>query len=287
MGCGEKWATRFITHFGNYLRSQELSNPSNKLKHCSGHSLREALCEAASLGLMPSVAFPLVYLVPRKGMVKLTIGYQGYIEILTRDPEIRSVRCGIVYKGDEWIEEEGSEPRLIHRPAHKTTNEADIIRVYAIVQYKNFSVWKSLERSEIDKRRAVSKSFASNHNNSAWGLWYKEMALKTILRYTIKYIKKGSVYDMLEKAAQIDDKDNDLTLLEEGIDDPKPLIMAKAADFNQLTQGGKKNDEVERMGGTATEAGLSRSDDLPNQSLPQARTNSDSITAIGAGTQKC
>jgi recombination protein RecT len=154
-----------------------------KLADCKPSSLLGALMTCAQLGLEPGGPLGQVYLVPFKNEATLIIGYQGFIDLMYRSDRVASVSAHAVYEADEFYFELGTNAHLLHRPA--LDDRGELIAVYGIAELvsgaKPFDV---LSKSDVDKRRARSKS----GNSGPWSTNYEAMARKTAIRQLFKWM---------------------------------------------------------------------------------------------------
>ena len=86
-----------------------------ELLECTRRSLLGALLEAARLGLEPCTEQ--AHLVPYKGTCQLIVGYQGYVQLMYRSPQVVSVEAELIYEADAWRDIRGDNPEFWHEPA--------------------------------------------------------------------------------------------------------------------------------------------------------------------------
>jgi recombinational DNA repair protein RecT len=90
-----------------------------------------------------------------------------------------------VFESDTFHVIEGTEPKLEHVPDLQAQQSWEsLTAVYVVAHYKDGSKdFVVIRKADIEKRRANSDAWKRNKNQSPWGQWPIEMALKTGLRY--------------------------------------------------------------------------------------------------------
>ena len=113
-----------------------------------------------------------------------------------------TVDVQLVYKDDDFnVEKQSGTIRYIHKinnPFIQT--EADIIGGYCVIKNKRGEFFTPLSKAEIDKHRKVAKT------DFIWKQWFKEMALKTI----IKKACKTHFADVYQNIEEIDNENYNL-----------------------------------------------------------------------------
>lgn len=100
------------------------------------------------------------------------------------------------------------------------TKDEDIIGAYAIIKNKRWEFLTTINSNEISKHRKVAKW------DFIWNAWFKEMVLKTI----IKKACKTHFNDIYSKILEEDDKQNDIELWTEKIN--QEMIKEKEKSLN-------------------------------------------------------
>lgn len=168
------------------------------LAECQPASVLTAVLEAAQLGLEPTGSVGGAWIVPfrEKGGVKVArmiLDYRGILQLL-RDAGAGEIKAVLVYEGDEFSVEEGTTPRIIHRPAYRTRDPNKITHVYAW-SLKEPAKFEVMTRSEIDQIRARSRAA----NEGPWVTDYGQMARKTVIKRLAQYLPlKPSARGLLE-----------------------------------------------------------------------------------------
>ena len=165
------------------------------LLECTASSIITAVIEAAQLGLEPTGSLSRAWLIAYNKNVgtkqnpkwakeaQLQIGYMGLVELALRSGRIRSAEARLVYEGDIFEVEFGTDQRIVHKPMFLTSSPEKITLVYAVV-WRMDSTWdiEVMRKDEIDGIRARSKSA----NHGPWVSDYGEMARKTVIRRLLK-----------------------------------------------------------------------------------------------------
>jgi recombination protein RecT len=147
-----------------------------QLAECERGTFYGAILQCAQLGLEPGSALGHAYLVPTriKGRleVNLITGFQGMIDLVERDGRV-TMDAHCVFENDHFEIEQGSHPKLVHKPAIKDRGE--LIGAYAIATYKDGRFkFRFLNKDEIDEAKKA----------------YNEMAAKTAIRRLFKKLPK-------------------------------------------------------------------------------------------------
>ena len=204
------------------------------LADCNPTTLLGAMMACASFGLEPNTPMGHCYLIPfektkwngatRKREVlatdvNLIIGYRGYIDLARRSGTLVSIHADVVYEGDEFSFEYGSNMHLRHVPVgDRDGREAKW--TYAHVKLTDGEAFEVLPYEEVMRIRESSQAFqfalaaktaADKDDKSAWRMktytetpWVKhehEMAAKTMVRRVSKWIPMSIEFS---NAVQID-----------------------------------------------------------------------------------
>ena len=167
------------------LAFRQAAQANDKMYACDPASVAQAVALSAITGLMPGGPLPDVYLLPRKNQLQWQVSHRGFARLAARSG-VR-LRTKAVFFDDEFSVKEGTEPELKHVPDLDAEQSWDTLKaVYVVAHYSNgdrdFVV---IRKADIEKRRANSDSFRRSGNQSVWGKWPIEMALKTGIRYAI------------------------------------------------------------------------------------------------------
>lgn len=159
------------------------------LESCNIDSIKKAVAMVALTGISLNPTTALAYLVPRKGQATLVISYMGMIEILRNSGSVKSLRAGVVYEGDEFDYNFGTDGYLKHKPVLNRTAGTKKIGAYAIATLPDGSEeFHFMDWVEIMKRKAKSDGAKSEY--SPWTNWEDEMSIKTVIRNFYKFLPK-------------------------------------------------------------------------------------------------
>lgn len=195
-----------------------------KLLTCTQESFLGAVMRAAQLGL---VAGPLglAYFIPyenrKRGITEaqLIVGYQGLIELIRRSGSLSTIDAEVVFEGDHFEFEKGTEGKLVHRPDWKSDKRSKetAICVYAFAKLKDGG-WQAvvLPVAEVEAIRARSRA----GNSGPWVTDWNEMAKKTAIRRLYKFLPK--TVEVSEALRQEDDIDFG-EVVEVNIPNPEPI----------------------------------------------------------------
>lgn len=177
------------------------------LVNCTPKSIVLAALDAAQLGLEPTGILGGAWMVPYKNgethvlEAKLIVGYRGYIDLIHRAGAVKSIEARVVYTGDAFEVEYGTQKKIRHVPYFLIGNEmGDRRAVYWVAEMAGETQFDVLPMTEIEKARKSSKMA----DRGAWTTWYDEMAKKTAIRRAVK-ILAISVYEA-RRAVQLEDE---------------------------------------------------------------------------------
>jgi len=188
-------------------------------------SLLRSLMECSMLGLEPNTPLEQCALTAfrnnKTGEVEcqLMVMFKGLMDLARRSGEVALFEPSVVYEGDEFYEERGTVPKLVHKPTATVKTDDKITHAYSAVKLTN-GEWsfKVLTRAEIDKFRAKSKQ----KDGSFWRDHYPSMCIKTAIRQHCKTLPRSTE---LVRAMAIDDaRDNGKTLDWGAIDIPESAV---------------------------------------------------------------
>lgn len=145
-------------------------------------SLYLALLTAAQLGLNPSGVFGEGYIIPywdpklKHNVAQFQPGYRGLMKLVRQSGDIKSIRSVVVYSGDVFRFQEGSDPD-VHHIIRTNGDRGKPVGAYSIAEYKDDS-WDAIWVPQVDIDKA-------SQNTPAWKQWPDEMAKKfAIKRHT-------------------------------------------------------------------------------------------------------
>ena len=93
----------------------------------------------------------------------MIIGYQGYYDLIMRTDKVKDLECDVVWAGDEFEYERGSNKRLIHRPKNRAHDpKEEPVYAYMFARLLNGGeVFEVLTRADVHHHRARSQAFRS------------------------------------------------------------------------------------------------------------------------------
>lgn len=166
-----------------------------QLGECDPLSLLGGMMTCASLGLTPNTPLQHAYLLPFKNSrkniteVQLVIGYRGMIDLARRSGHIVSIHGDVVYEGDEFSFEYGSEQHLKHRPKGKRTNPIYAYCHAKLTDGEAFVVWPYEQVLAIrDASQGYKTAIKYGKKDTPWIAHEHEMAAKTMVRALFKYL---------------------------------------------------------------------------------------------------
>jgi recombination protein RecT len=185
-----------------------------RLGECAPVTLLGAMQACAALGLEPNTPLQHAFLLPfRKSRkegnewvesydVQLIIGYRGLIDLARRSGTLVSIHADVVYHGDDFEFEYGSNQHLTHRPrGDRTTPEC----AYAHAVLKDGEAFEVLPYAKVLAIRDESQGYKAalaakaeaergkhwrmrEYDSSPWVKYEHEMAAKTMVRRLAKWL---------------------------------------------------------------------------------------------------
>lgn len=162
------------------------ADAQEKLAECAPDSIARAIILSALSGLYPGGPNPDVYLIPRKNKHRGNIleanwqmSFRGYMRLARRAGfEVEPV---LVFAADHFVYEEGTIPRIEHRPNLDEpqtweTLRGGYVRVYP-VGHREQAKFAWLSKARILERRRKAQ------DDGIWRDWPLEMAQKTLCHF--------------------------------------------------------------------------------------------------------
>ena len=193
-----------------------------QLKKCTIESKQQAVLNVAQVGLSLNPVLKLAYLVPRSENVggqwvvkcHLEPSYQGLCKLVTDTGSAKSIQAHIVYDGDLFDVQLGTETKLIHKPRYESTEMKLVYMVATLAD--NSKMIEIMQLSEIEDIRERSESYKAFKKGKlqtcVWVSDFGEMARKTVLRRGVKYLPKSEQFDKLAQAISLDESDYQATV---------------------------------------------------------------------------
>lgn len=172
------------------------------LAKCSVSSLYRCALTCAELGLEPGGILGHIYLIPYGQEATCIVGYRGMIELARRSRVLADIETHVVHAGDHFEFSFGLNPKLEHGPKLGTTGEP--IAVYCIARLRNGRQHvEVMDWPSVLKIRDRSKS-----KSGPWATDLLEMARKTVVRRTFKYLPTS---ELLTRAFETEEDEIDVT----------------------------------------------------------------------------
>lgn len=154
---------------------------SSELSGCQPKSVMMSIYGCMKLGLVPDPSLGHVYILPQKikgvAYAQIRVGYRGYIELAGRSNVIAAVHAQVVYNGDEFDEDLGTERRIVHRPWYVSGPddiEPGIMRL-AYVTWRDLRSGTT-EHHVVTRQRIKRAKDASQSSGSSYSPWNKDEA---------------------------------------------------------------------------------------------------------------
>lgn len=231
-------------------------------------SFLSAMMACVHLDLMPNTpeqhAFLIPFEVERFGKKRMEcqfqIGYKGLKELAYRSGEIRSLNGELVFEGDTFDVDFGTERKLTHKPNFDVdrTDFEKVTHVYVTAVMANgerpFFV---MTKKEIEKIRLDSKAKNRGKDTPAWSKWWDQQALKTVMKRATKQLPSSSKDNRLALAAELDSRAeaNKLLVDENGEFKDKKMVLPELSDDEKKKLTDESKDiAARRLASANTEA---------------------------------
>ena len=224
-----------------------------QLGDCDPLSLLGSMMTCASLGLEPNTPLGHAYLIPfknkRKGIteVQLVLGYKGMIDLARRSGHIVNIHGDVVYEGDEFSFEYGSDQHLRHQPKSKRETP---IYAYCHAKLTDGEAFVVLPWDEVMAIRDASQGYKTaikyGKKDSPWIAHQHEMAAKTAVRSLFKYLPISIELDggKLGDALTVDDQHVDFSSFAQNPSDG-PTIEGDYIEDDSVEDEAQSEPEVE------------------------------------------
>jgi recombination protein RecT len=252
-----------------------------QLALCHPLSLLGAMISCASLGLEPNTPLQHVHLIPFAKRAKnpqgrwetvgyeinLIIGYQGLIDLSRRTGSLVSIHADVVYEGDEFSFEYGSNMHLRHVPQGAREGRKPVYG-YAHSKLEDGEAFEVLPYAEVMKIRDNAQAYKEAMRQKAegdkrwattpWIAYEHEMSAKTMVRRLAKWLPKSIEF---ATAVQMD------SLAERGMIDFRAIAAQPALAHDP--EGASRDEDV--VEGKATETTTAKPTP-PKATAPAAKT---------------
>lgn len=214
----------------------------SKLLGCTAQSVFRSLNMAAQLGLDPTGVGGQAWVVPYKQTAQLLVGYKGLLDLARRTGIVVGVDAEVIHKNDAFRFQQGTHPRIIHRPVIDT-DPGPMIGAYAILRLRGdtYPMQRVMRKAEIDAIRSSSRA----GETGPWQTHYEAMARKTVLRQVLKLAPTSTelkVAEAAEERIEVEGENPDLSDLVPMpvLDDEPEPPMTKSEEVAQRIkeQGG-------------------------------------------------
>ena len=162
---------------------------------CKPDSIRNALMDAARLGIEPDGIGGRGYLIAYAGECQFIIGYKGLVELAYRSGRVLSIDSDLIRDGDPYQYVRGSAPRLDHQPLPPGTPHVEATPPYVGVSHHGRKIVAAYASAELaggirkfkvvwwDEIETVRKKAPSSKKpDSPWQVWLPAMSQKTAIR---------------------------------------------------------------------------------------------------------
>jgi phage RecT family recombinase len=199
-------------------------------------SLLQAVATAAVLGLDPVSDTGQGHLVKYGGAVKFVPGYQGLIDVATRDGRCTNVEARIAFEDDEeFALHYGTNSRIVHRP-NLDPEAAECDRIvrgsYAVFYFREGRPqFEWCPRSYLDHiaREALKKAGGKESKTQWFDPWNRlEMMRKTAVRKGSKFVRKSREMALVMALQEQDERGEAAAL--DGVDPEVAAMLDRIAD---------------------------------------------------------
>lgn len=173
---------------------------------CDPLSIVQSIKDAASLGLEPTGLTGEGAIIPYKGIATFQPMWRGYLKRIRNSGKVVDVDCQIVYEGDEFDVEFGTNPSIRHKPVLPGDGERGNYRgVYAWAQMPSgLFVIEWMPLADVNAVRDQFSPSVKAGRASPWDTSYGEMARKTAIKRLSKRLPGAAVDDLLRVEARGD-----------------------------------------------------------------------------------
>ncbi len=179
---------------------------NDTLSKCNPQSIIKAVANVALTGLTLDPSRKLAFLIPRSGQCVLQPSYRGLIKSVTSTGTVIAFEAKVVYKGDSFEFQEGSDPFIRHNSLDlkefptdeeiqlltaRERNPFSVLRcAYSVaILPNNVRTFVIMPKWRIEKIKAVAKG--TDKPSSPWNKWPEEQIRKTVLAYHTKTLDVG------------------------------------------------------------------------------------------------
>ncbi|HVA10604.1 MAG TPA: recombinase RecT [Candidatus Dormibacteraeota bacterium] len=160
-----------------------------------------AYMASVSINLMPNTPEGDAYIIPYGDKVQFQTGYKGLVKLARRSGEIKTISAELVFEGDHFDVELGTDRRITHKPEFDVdrTNYAGVTHAYATALLTNGEIqFAVMTRKELNK---IQQSAKAKSTDGPWAQWPERQAIKTVVKRLTQFLPKD---DVLAKAVAMD-----------------------------------------------------------------------------------
>jgi len=205
-----------------------------KLLNCDPKSLFGSILLSAEVGLRPNTPEQHAFILPYGKEAKFQLGYKGLIEMMYRNPRVKSIYAEAVFQKDDFDYGYGLQPYLNHKP-FRNGDRGSLVCVYAVCKLQDADpIFSVVERSELDKVKTFSQSRNSEFSpyNSGADV-HHFMEIKTAIKKLSKLIPKSSVIE-ISKAIEYDSRfEGGAKVVVDIPQSPHDIVEPKIVDFEE------------------------------------------------------
>ena len=218
-----------------------VANKTPKLKDCAltkgGQlSLYTAVMHASRLGLeIGSHAHIVPFENRRAGIVEAVLipDYRGLIHLAVGSGKVQHVDARVVYDGDDFDYQLGTQPLIRHKPKLREAVPADaqIVAFYAVAHLNGVSGFEVMSKAEVDAIRARSRA----KDDGPWVTDYPMMGRKTVVKRLAKFLPQTPE---LQAAIELDNRaeTGQVGTVSDIIDSPDSVNEAVAEQTRQKAE---------------------------------------------------
>jgi recombination protein RecT len=253
---GKERAQQFATHIAIMAQKEP------KIRNAKPESVVAAMMACVHLNLMPNTPEGLAYIIPYGNEIQFQVGYKGLLKLAQRSGQIKSLNAELIFEGDEWDVDLGTERKLTHKPNFDVdrTDYSKVTHAYmSAVLINGEKVFEIMTRKELDKIKDSSKAKSTD---TPWHKWPAEMAKKSVVKRGTKLLPSSdedtrlqyaAVFDSWGEAGKLNFRDGEIiegeaVAAEDAAEARRKRIQAAEAKRKELTNGNHKPSAVTSQG---------------------------------------
>lgn len=173
---------------------------NEQLQRCTPESIYLALIACAQTGLEPGALKGEAFIVPYGNQAQFQAGWRGLVKLALRSGAVKVIRSHVVYEHDEFEFVQGSEERVVHRPALR--DHGPLIATYALAKMDNGEI--EVEVMDLENLEKVRKHAARGGRESpAYRDWADQMYRKAAIRRLCKRLPVGEDFALAAKLDEL------------------------------------------------------------------------------------